>query len=75
MAESYFASIAVSSGCLGVPVQDSDLVQLLRLGVSPSVRQKKGGPTAASFFWYSARRLAGLTNWKAQVPKPMRETE
>lgn len=57
MAESYFASIAVSSGCLGVPVQGSDSVQLLRLGVSPSVRQKKGGSNAASFFRYSAGRL------------------
>lgn len=44
MAETYFASITVSSRCLGVPVQDSDLISF---GASRSVRQKKGESNAA----------------------------
>lgn len=88
MAESYFASIAVSRGCLGVPVQDSGLVQLLGLGVSPSVRQKKmdamrplsSGTLRDAFdkldandFWEHSLKPVGAI--QAQIPKPMRETE
>lgn len=88
MAESYFASIAVSRGCLGVPVQDSGLVQLSGLASRRACARKKmdamrplsSGTLRDAFdkldandFWEHSLKPVGAI--QAQIPKPMRETE